>query len=151
MMAPTTEHRCATHASYQLSCEEFDALRAITPGRCHWCGRATARLEIDHDHAVGGWAVRGLLCRSCNRRVRLVEDGIHPRTDDVERYLRNAWHLSQASSADKRRRARPKAPCPACGLVCAVTKSGRPTVHYSRLPGRSQQICPGKGGEDAGE
>jgi hypothetical protein len=45
-------------------------------------------LHIDHDKALGYWAVRGLLCPSCNSR--LDQGGlIGP---EVDRYLANPWH-----------------------------------------------------------
>lgn len=58
-------HRAA-HSKYRLTCEEYDDLVLRAEGRCDRCGIPYAGLVIDHDHGAGNWAVRGLLCRSCN-------------------------------------------------------------------------------------
>lgn len=133
---------CSTHVGYRLTCAEFDSLRAINSGRCHWCGKEAWRLEIDHDHSLGSWAVRGLLCRGCNRRIQLVECGTYELTDSANRYLTGAWHLHQQSTAAKRQRAAPRMTCPTCGYDSAMRKDGAPSVHWSRLPERPAIICP---------
>lgn len=78
----TTHHRArkktsskAAHAAYVaktygLSGEQYDRLYEEQGGRCYICQRANGRskrLAVDHDHATG--AVRGLLCKMCNRDV----------------------------------------------------------------------------------
>lgn len=81
-------HVSAQHRYYRLTCEEFDALVKRSEGRCDICGVITFLLVIDHDHDLGLWAVRGLLCPSCNYK----EGGGY-----IERrrgYLANVFHLS---------------------------------------------------------
>ena len=134
---------CLTHRSYGLSCAEFDDLRRTNPGRCHMCGTETDVLNIDHDHSVGGWAVRGLLCDLCNPRLAHMERGLHPLTPDAVRFLANAWHLRQPSSAGKKRRASPRGDCPVCGLNCALRKDGSTATHWSRLPGENDTCLGG--------
>jgi hypothetical protein len=49
-------------------------------------------LVIDHDHALGRTAVRGLLCAACNLTIDRRPD--HPRWEPevVREYLQNPWH-----------------------------------------------------------
>lgn len=73
---------------YGLTSFEFYALRVKQGDACAICERAFGPLElphVDHDHATG--AVRGLLCRCCNRAIGLLRD----RPEDCDRaaiYLR---------------------------------------------------------------
>lgn len=62
-------------ANFNISPEQYDALKAIQGGRCAICQRATGaakRLAVDHDHTCCpgptscGQCVRGLLCGPCN-------------------------------------------------------------------------------------
>jgi hypothetical protein len=68
----------STHArrvekTYGLTAEQYEALLAHQGGACAICaGERRYRLNVDHDHATG--AVRGLLCRRCNRLLRDVRD-----------------------------------------------------------------------------
>jgi len=65
---------------YGLTPEAYDAMLAEQAGVCAICRRperATALgkiipLAVDHDHRTG--AVRGLLCRDCNRAIGLFVD-----------------------------------------------------------------------------
>lgn len=134
---------CGTHQGRRLTCEEYDDLRQIMAGCCQMCGVRTDLLDIDHDHALGDWAVRGLLCGSCNCTLGWIEQGVRVATPESERYLAYAWHVRQESSAGKRRRAMRRAECPTCGVDTAIKKDGLPTVHWSRDPDRSDEICSG--------
>lgn len=63
--------QCQTHRRYDLTCAEIGELVEITGNRCQLCeatsdGKRWRMLFIDHDHSLGYWAVRGLLCSSCN-------------------------------------------------------------------------------------
>lgn len=138
-------HPSCFHTGYQLTCAEYDELRDLRDERCHLCGCRPPRLEVDHDHALGTWAVRGLLCRRCNRRIGLIEAGTIPRTDAADNYLAKAWHVGQASSAAKRKRAMPRAACPACGLNCAIKRDGLPVAHWSRV--HYGDLCSGEAPE----
>lgn len=76
------------HKHYSLSCEEFEALLARANHSCEICGRPGVetgheKLFIDHDPRIGLWAVRGLLCGSCNSR--LANDNAF--SEEVEAYL----------------------------------------------------------------
>lgn len=85
--------RCA-HRVYKMTCEEYDALAARANGSCQLCAGPIRRGLLDHDHSVGRWAIRGLVCSRCNSRLMMVDHGRWERTEDVDRYLRNAWHLT---------------------------------------------------------
>ncbi len=83
-----------SHRKYALLCKEYDELREMTGGRCWLCSKPEdisdpgRILMADHDHKVGLWAVRGLLCRGCNGRVECPETNPHL---DIEGYLGNPW------------------------------------------------------------
>jgi hypothetical protein len=46
--------------------DDRSVFRAWHAGRCAVCGYCDVRLVDDHDHDTG--LIRGMLCRSCNRR-----------------------------------------------------------------------------------
>lgn len=140
---PPRHTSCGTHPRYGLSCAEYDDLLRLAKGRCKICKVSADPLFIDHDHTLGDWAVRGLICNGCNLRLAKVEAGKHKTTAAVSRYLANAWHKRQASSAVKAARMRPQQNCPACGKLTSVHQNGRLFRHWSRLPGNHNTICPG--------
>jgi hypothetical protein len=80
---------------YQMTCDEYEELRAETGNTCTICGIAgeltkPGLLYLDHDEQVDIWAVRGLLCPSCNVCVTS-----HPRKiglDRVAAYFDGAWY-----------------------------------------------------------
>lgn len=83
--------RPCRHRSYWLSCEDFDRLRARALDRCEICGTRGSdtghgELHIDHDPALGDWAVRGLLCSRCNTSLHRLD------SDAARAYLANPWH-----------------------------------------------------------
>ena len=85
---------CLSHRRYHLTCEEFGVLLAAYADRCGICkipGTETrlGYLLIDHDHDRGDWAVRGMLCSTCNRRIR---DGRVP-SPEAAAYLADPWYL----------------------------------------------------------
>lgn len=84
-------HSCMTHRVYHLTCEQYDELREAAGGRCQRCGQE-GRLVIDHDHAGGMAAVRGLVCPACNARLRRVDAMAVARDDLDDKYLESAWH-----------------------------------------------------------
>lgn len=66
--------RMCTHSSYRMTCEEFDSLLTRAKERCEICRTPPEKtghgiLFIDHDYEVGQWAVRGLLCSTCNSQL----------------------------------------------------------------------------------
>ena len=86
--------RCDTHARYLLSCADYEGLLAESAGGCQLCSFPAARmpqrkLYIDHDYR-GDWAVRGLLCISCNSGLGAY---LHPTPIGADEYLSNAWFL----------------------------------------------------------
>lgn len=95
----TAEHAtCTRHRSYMLYCEDWDEILKRSGGKCELCGAdgrdlAWGRLHIDHEHHVGKWAVRGLLCDACNHKLRI--DRRIPQTDAIKRYLENAWYRKE--------------------------------------------------------
>lgn len=136
-----TPHESCYHSGYSLSCTEYDDLRRLARGCCKICKEPNSKLLIDHDHQVGSWAVRGLVCQRCNQHLKGVDAGRTPRSPAVARYLAHAWHKRQASSKDKQARVRPQVECPTCGKVTSVMANGRLHRHWSRLPGRHDAIC----------
>ena len=92
MTTLTDTHKCGTHKAYRLTCEQYDRLRTDASGRGQRCMESPARLVIDHDHAGGMAAVRGLVCDPCNLHLGRV-DGLRIGRDELdERYLAAAWH-----------------------------------------------------------
>lgn len=142
-MALPVRHPSCYHVGYSLSCNEYDDLARLADGCCQICSTPTTPLYIDHDHALGNWAVRGLVCHRCNQAMRHVENGNHPPTAEVTNYLNSAWHLTQASSRAKAARVRAKVACPTCGRSTAVHGNGNLHRHWSRLPGQRNEMCPG--------
>jgi hypothetical protein len=62
------------HRIYQLDCEAYDRLVEHAGNRCQICQAAPDQtkhgfLMVDHDASVGQWAVRGLLCSTCNTGI----------------------------------------------------------------------------------
>src|SRR5262245_45657983 len=97
---PTSSHAtCGCHRHHHLNCEQYDALLAEADG-CQICGfppdrMPLGRLYIDHSGQYGSWRVRGLLCISCNSRLR--EDNAF--SPAARSYLANAWYLRQCQLA----------------------------------------------------
>ncbi|MFB7732794.1 endonuclease domain-containing protein [Streptomyces sp. NPDC056112] len=135
-------HDSCYHVGYSLSCAEYDDLLRLARGCCKICKTPTAKLYIDHDHAIGNWAVRGLICHDCNQDLKAVEAGRRKKSPAVSRYLANAWHRRQKSSNEKAARVRAKRECPTCGRATAVHANGKLHRHWSRLPGQRDVICP---------
>ncbi|MEV5211264.1 endonuclease domain-containing protein [Micromonospora sp. NPDC053740] len=87
-------NQCPTHRRYLLHCPQFDGLRAEVGYACQICGTPEAetahgRLVIDHDPELGYWAIRGLLCGTCNTSL-----GRDPeRLPAAAGYLAQAWHV----------------------------------------------------------
>lgn len=88
-------HQSCNHKVYALTCEQYERLLKRAGGRCEMCGRpgflsAKGRLAIDHDHELGWWAVRGLLCNRCNTQFRRSW-----MAEARAQYLPKAWHLTK--------------------------------------------------------
>lgn len=91
------------HRLYRLTCDEFAELTA--GGVCDVCriepapakGRRTG-LQIDHDHRRV-WAVRGVVCASCNGRLALIDRHVNEPNDAELAYLRDPWWARQPGSA----------------------------------------------------
>jgi hypothetical protein len=83
--------KCA-HRNYSMTCAEFDVLKAAYGDACAICGRLGPEtrhgfLVIDHDPHFGYWAVRGLLCSTCNSRIM---DGV-AFNEASAAYLADPW------------------------------------------------------------
>ena len=142
MPESAVKHPSCYHVGYGLSCAEYDQLLAESRGCCMLCKRPSVLpRQIDHDHELGSWAVRGIVCGSCNQCLKWVDCGVKTATADIARYLANAWHLRQPGSAAKRARVRDRTECGECGLDVAVRSDGGPWRHWSRHGG-PPQICP---------
>lgn len=89
-------HETCNHAIYQMTCEQYESLIAETGNRCEVCGlhgleNPKRKLFIDHDRALGDWAVRGLLCNLCNTILGI--DNEVPRTPSMASYLAKPWYM----------------------------------------------------------
>lgn len=82
----------------------YERLFAVQDGCCGICrktpqgiaaltGRPLRRLDIDHDHRT--LAIRGLLCRGCNMRLRKGLDADW--LEGAANYLRSAHPLKEAA------------------------------------------------------
>ncbi|HET6634947.1 MAG TPA: endonuclease domain-containing protein [Streptomyces sp.] len=85
--------RPCSHSRYGLTCCAYDQLVREAGGRCQICGRAgqaTGRgyLVVDHDPKIGDWAVRGLLCSTCNLTIEYADAP----TSTQAAYLASPWH-----------------------------------------------------------
>jgi hypothetical protein len=81
-------HELTLKKRYGLSVEQYDDLLVRQGGVCAICHRPPTErspLQVDHDHACcpqnAGWptcgqCVRGLLCRSCNTALNLLDDPV---------------------------------------------------------------------------
>ncbi|OIJ95417.1 hypothetical protein BIV24_09045 [Streptomyces colonosanans] len=61
--------------------------------RCQLCGRTGeetghGHLVVDHDFRVGDWAVRGVLCSTCNGKIEYAD----PSDPACAAYLGNPWY-----------------------------------------------------------
>ncbi|AKU44929.1 EndoVII [Mycobacterium phage Barriga] len=62
---------------YDLSLEEYDAIKDYQGGKCAICQRATGAtraLAVDHDHATG--YVRGTICATDNKILGHARDSV---------------------------------------------------------------------------
>jgi len=106
-------HETCRHKVYRLDCVEFDALIQRARDRCEICGTTgpatkSGKLYIDHDPYLGNWAVRGLLCNSCNNRLE-VNNVFRP---EAALYLARAWRTESDQPrfpAPRKRGPRPSA------------------------------------------
>lgn len=59
---------------FGISLEEYNVLLKQQNGKCAICKNSPGgnRLDIDHDHKTN--IIRGLLCRSCNRFLGIIEN-----------------------------------------------------------------------------
>ncbi|WP_354006232.1 endonuclease domain-containing protein [Streptomyces bobili] len=99
--------RPCSHRVYQLDCDDYDRLVRHAAGRCQICAVPPEQtkhgfLVIDHDDAVGQWAVRGLLCSNCNTGLPTGSMPAH-----ATAYLTQPWWRSEAE-----RRGQDTAPWP---------------------------------------
>lgn len=68
---------------YGITLEDFNRMVENQGGVCKICkGPFQPRAEVDHSHHTG--TVRGILCSSCNSRVRDVERGAAGRRHQVD-------------------------------------------------------------------
>lgn len=97
-------HGCSQHRKYSLTCDQYSELREAAGGRCQICRRLGSEtksqiLFIDHDHAIGYPAVRGLLCCRCNGYIAMSDRW---RTEEekaaIRAYMLNPWHSRLALS-----------------------------------------------------
>jgi hypothetical protein len=79
-------HESRLLRNFNMTMEQYDALKAKQGGKCYICQRATGAsraLAVDHDHACCpeagrscGKCIRGLLCSTCNHMLGHARDQI---------------------------------------------------------------------------
>lgn len=59
---------------FGITVEEYNFLLKLQNGKCGICKKLPSgiRLDVDHDHNKN--VIRGLLCRSCNRFLGIIEN-----------------------------------------------------------------------------
>jgi hypothetical protein len=93
-MTPLFHGSCPTHEQYGMTCQDYNDLRADSNGCCNLCGDTHGWMNIDHDHELGGGAVRGLLCPRCNAgHMRRIDWGERAIDDRTREYLISPWYL----------------------------------------------------------
>jgi hypothetical protein len=134
-------HPSCYHIGYSLSCAEYDDLLTLADGRCMICRVPTGPLFIDHDHRLGQWAVRGLVCNGCNQHLKCIDARRREPAGAAARYLASAWHLRQQTSGAKAARMKRRTTCVRCGIEVAAYTNGKPYRHWSRMAGEGETIC----------
>ena len=79
---------------YNISLEEYEALRRQQDNKCAICFRPEprlSRLSVDHCHSTN--RVRGLLCHQCNSALGYLGDSIS-NFESAIRYLRKSGHVA---------------------------------------------------------
>jgi hypothetical protein len=138
----STGHPSCYHTGYALNCAEYDDLLRRARGQCMLC-KVPSKLNIDHDHQLGAWAVRGLVCPLCNQALRYTDAGTAPVSPVIADYLARAWHLTQPSSTAKQARVKPRVPCPTCGHTVGLNKNRSVHRHTGRTKPYLGDYCPG--------
>lgn len=73
-----TNRKACYQLRYGITVDDYNQLFQEQQGRCKTCNKHQSelkdRLNIDHDHQTG--KIRGLLCRSCNHALGLIEENI---------------------------------------------------------------------------
>lgn len=87
-------NRVCAHNTYRLDCDQYEMLRADAGDRCQLCRIRPEEtpqgfLVIDHDPNVGWWAVRGLLCSTCNT-TRVPPEYVGDK--ELKGFLANPWY-----------------------------------------------------------
>lgn len=73
---------------YSITQEEYDQLLAHQNGRCYICdGKRNYNLQVDHCHKTG--IVRGLLCKTCNKRLLPAVRDLVSRLQKAIEYLQH--------------------------------------------------------------
>jgi hypothetical protein len=79
ILGPDDSRAPRRRTAHGLTSDERDALVRLQGGKCAICRRPDPRLQVDHDHRhcpgpTGcRQCVRGMLCRSCNSGLGLIE------------------------------------------------------------------------------
>ncbi|MFI6510066.1 endonuclease domain-containing protein [Streptosporangium sp. NPDC050855] len=94
-------HETCRHKHYRMTCEQFDRLLDEADNSCQVCRlpgwqNSKRMLFIDHDAGRGNWAVRGLLCNTCN--TILGKDLEVPRDAAFAAYLENSWFIGMLTT-----------------------------------------------------
>lgn len=90
-------HANCRHRHYGLTCGVYEQMLQGTGQHCEICGcppqgNTAGKLFIDHENALGRWAVRGLLCHRCNS-LNAVRPGWNVQVPEgSERYLTYPWY-----------------------------------------------------------
>lgn len=87
---------CTVHRNHKLGCAQYEQLLVRSGQRCEICdlpGSENVRGKLHIDHLGYGWAVRGLLCNSCN--TALNRDAARRNARWAAEYLANSWWIKE--------------------------------------------------------
>ena len=87
---------CNTHRTHMLGCEQYEQLLARSGQRCEICrtpGKDCPRGKLAIDHFGHDWAVRGLLCNTCNTSLSAEVARACPPW--AAGYLSNSWWIKE--------------------------------------------------------
>jgi hypothetical protein len=88
--------RCSVHRLHLLGCEQYERLLSRSGQQCEICrapGTDSTRGKLRIDHFGYAWAVRGLLCNTCN--TRLTSDAARRHAPWAAGYLADSWWIAE--------------------------------------------------------
>lgn len=126
-----------------MTCDEYDALRARSEGRCEICGTPEAetggkRLVVDHYQRHGLHFVRGMICDSCNVVMSCMDGnknwGKNRRWEaKAKEYVANSWQKPTPELELTNRQPTRPAPAPRRTRVEQISLPGSGPAAMARI------------------